>query len=162
MRNMIFLVILLSAGLLLASQDKASPQELVDKCNEACKLIEAKGEEAFKTINDKNGRFVWKDTYVFVINSEKLSISAHPINADLIGKELSGLKDSSGRYWFAEMVMVGTKDGEGWVQYEWPKVGAQEVSNKVTYVKKVPGTVYIVAAGVYDYTKEEVEKLLKK
>ncbi len=159
---MIILVILLSVGLLAASTEKATPQELIKKCEEASKLIEEKGDAALTEINNKNGQFVWKDSYVFVINTKTLRIAAHPMNSTLVGLDVKTTKDRNGNYWAIEMVKVGIGEGAGWVQYEWPKAGENEVSDKVSYVKKVPGTDYIVAAGIYDYTKEDVEKILKK
>ena len=49
--------------------DSATPDEVVSKCQEAAKFIRDNGiDAAIKNIGDKNGPFVWKDTYVFLMN----------------------------------------------------------------------------------------------
>ncbi len=106
MRKIFFLVVLFSVAFLAASVEKVTPQEIVEKCAEASKYIEEKGDAAFVELNDKNGRFVWKDSYVFVIDTEKLRIVAHPLNSTLIGLDIKNTKDRNGHYWAIEMVKV--------------------------------------------------------
>ncbi len=40
----------------------------------------------------------------------------------------------------------------GWFEYPFPKPGEKGPSRKVTYMLAVPGTPYVVGAGVYDET----------
>jgi cytochrome c len=51
------------------------------------KLIQEKGVEmASKTIGDKEGPFVWKDTYVFLMDLDGKMI-AHPIKPELTERD---------------------------------------------------------------------------
>ncbi|MFZ1984243.1 MAG: cache domain-containing protein, partial [Desulfatitalea sp.] len=84
------------------------------------------------------------------------------IKAELIGKVLIGLKDDTGKRFFAdftEKTQAGqaTKNGityfngAGWVDYRWPKPGEQAFSPKSSYVKGClmgQENVY-VGAGIY-------------
>ena len=130
--------------------DFATREECVAKCQQAVKLMVTKGESAaFKEINDKGGDFVWKNSYVFCLDLEKQSNAAHPINSNLIGRNLMMAKDINGKMFFAEFISVGLNSGEGWVEYQWPKPGEQTPSPKKTYVLKVPNTSYAMCAGYY-------------
>jgi signal transduction histidine kinase len=42
--------------------------------------------------------------------------------------------------------------GGGWFEYPFPKPGEERPSRKVTYMLAVPGTSYVVGAGVYGET----------
>jgi signal transduction histidine kinase len=37
----------------------------------------------------------------------------------------------------------------GWLEYPFPKPGEEQPSRKITYMLAVPGTPYVVGAGVY-------------
>jgi len=71
------IVICILAGVILFSivsicwseSNQATKQECVAKTKEAAQVIQREGiEAALKQINDRQGPFVWKDTYVFISN----------------------------------------------------------------------------------------------
>mgnify|MGYP001212054224 CR=1 FL=1 len=138
----------------------ATPQECIQKCQEAAKFLSeeaAKGPEAEKAAlaymnQQQNNRFVWKDTYVWVLccDCEPKTNAAHPINQKIVGPDLSGMKDKEGNLFFLQFCEVSKNQKGGWVEYWWPKVGEQKASRKITYVVKVHGTKYQVGAGAYD------------
>ncbi|SHK11363.1 Cache domain-containing protein [Desulfatibacillum alkenivorans DSM 16219] len=131
--------------------DKATKEECMAKCEAAALSMETKGvAEAFKAINDKEGDFVWKDSYVFCLDLEKQCNAAHPISPALIGRNLMMAKDVNGKMFFAEFISVALNQGDGWVSYMWPKPGDQGPSPKITYVKKVPNQPYAMCAGIYE------------
>lgn len=138
--------------------EQATPKEVVQKVQEAAKLVAEKGEAAFQIINDKNGPYMWKDTYCFVFDMGG-TIVAHPEKPGLIGKNLMNTKDVKGKIFAAEFVSIAkSPEGKGWSDYYWPKPGEKEPSLKVSYIMKVPGKDYFVGAGIYDLTKEQAEK----
>ncbi|MFH1137706.1 MAG: cache domain-containing protein [Pseudomonadota bacterium] len=153
-RNVCVLLSLAAVFLLVnlaAAQEKATKEECVAKSKEAAQMVLDKGvEEAFKAINDKSGPFVWKDSYVFCIDMEKKANVAHPINPNLIGKNMMAAKDKNGKMFFAEFINVATAQGEGWVSYMWPKPDEKTPSPKITYVYRVPGHNLLMAAGIYE------------
>ena len=145
----------------VAHAEKATPQEVVQKVTEAANLIAEKGEEAFEVINDKNGPFVWKDTYCFVFDLNG-AVVAHPIKPKLVGKNLMAMKDVKGKMFAAEFVSIAkSPEGKGWCEYWWPKPGEKKPSQKVSYIMKVPGKDYLVGAGIYDMSKAEAEAAAK-
>lgn len=146
----VMLMILAVAGIAWA-EEKATKEECVAKVKEAAQMMKDAGVEAtLAKINDPKGPFVWKDTYVFCINGENKLVTAHPVQPNLIGKNLPALKDVDGKMFFAEFINVGMGKGEGWVSYKWPKPNEKEPSPKITYVLRVPGQPFIICAGIYE------------
>jgi cytochrome c len=155
MKRIFALLFVFSVGIFLSglavAGDKATKEECVAKCKEAAAMVKEKGLEAtLQTINDKNGPFVWKDTYVFCLDLNKTCNIAHPIKPKLIGKNLTAAKDAGGKLFFAEFINVAKDKGEGWVSYMWPKPGEKNPSPKITYVYKVPGEDVAMLAGIYE------------
>ncbi|MBI5420181.1 MAG: cache domain-containing protein [Deltaproteobacteria bacterium] len=135
-----------------ALADSATKEECVAKSKEAAQMILDKGtDEAIKEINNKTGKFVWKDTYVFLMDLEGTMV-AHPMSPGLIGKNLLDMKDkgTEGKLLFKEFVEVAKTKGEGWVDYMWPKPGEQTPSKKISYIYRVPGKDLLVGAGIYE------------
>ncbi|MBN2810069.1 MAG: cache domain-containing protein [Deltaproteobacteria bacterium] len=134
------------------ASDKATKDECVAMCKKAAAMVTEKGAEAtYKALNDKNGPFVWKDSYVFALDSENGKILAHPMKPGLIGKDLMALKDVNGTMIFVELLKAAqSAKGEGWVNYMWPKPGEKAPSKKASYVYKVPGQNIALGAGVYE------------
>lgn len=130
--------------------ESATPDEVITKCHEAAKFIRDNGiEAAMKSIGDKNGPFVWKDTYVFLMNMDGKML-AHPMKPALTKKEtLVEVKDTAGKPLFLEFIEVANNKGRGWVDYMWPKPGQDDPAHKTSFIYRVPGTQYIVGAGIY-------------
>lgn len=153
----IIVSLLLMAGLAMA-EGKATPQEVKAKVEEAAKLLQEKGEEGLKIINQKDGPFVWKDTYVFSYSMDG-KINGHPVAPHLIGKDMMAIKDVDGKIFTAEFLEIAkSPKGHGWSDYKWPKPGSKSPSLKVSYIMKVPGKDWFVGAGIYDVTKAEAIK----
>jgi methyl-accepting chemotaxis protein len=88
------------------------------------------------------GEYLW-------INDNQGLMVMHPIKPALNGKNTSGLKDPTGKLFFQAMLDVVAKDGEGFVDYMWPKPGHEEPVPKISYVKGYPAWKWIVGSGVY-------------
>jgi len=128
----------------------ATKEEVIAKTEAAGKLVQEKGVEmASQTIGDKEGPFVWKDTYVFLMDLDGKMI-AHPIKPELTERDtLLEVKDNDGKPLFVEFVEVAGNKGSGWVDYVWPKPGKEKPEAKSTYIYRVPDTQYFVGAGIY-------------
>ncbi len=132
----------------LSATAESARDEAVSKCKEAADMIKKIGlEAATAEINKKDGKFVTPNTYVFLMDTKGVMIG-HPIKPSLIGKNLSDLKDSSGKEFFKEFIKVATSSGDGWVDYMWPKPGEETPSEKVSYILKT-GDETFVGAGYY-------------
>ena len=146
-----FAVILCLAGIAMAAGG-GTKDECVAKTKEAGKMVTEKGvEAAIAEVNKKDGKFVWKDTYVFLMDLDGKMI-AHPMSPALVGKNVLDMKDKGdpGKLLFVEFVKVAKEKGEGWVDYMWLNPGDPKPRKKVTYIYRVPGKNVLAGAGVYE------------
>jgi len=157
-------VALLTATLcaVAVAQDQATAQEVVKKVREAASTLSKTSDVA--PFNDKQGPWVWKDTYVFIQDCDKKVIAAHPIKPEQIGTDLASVKDAkSGKSIFPEgwCKRVENAPSGVWTEYTWPKPGATEGSRKLTYCLHAKGSPYLACSGVYDdkATIAEVSKM---
>ena len=156
MRKIVLAILGIAVGLCLAGSamaaEGATKDECVAKTKEAAKMVADKGvEAAIVEVNKKDGKFVWKDTYVFLMDLDGKMI-AHPMSPALVGQNVLDKKDKGdpGKLLFVEMVKVGKEKGEGWVDYMWTNPGDPKPRKKVTYIYRVPGKNVLAGAGVYE------------
>jgi signal transduction histidine kinase len=145
------------------AQDHATAQEVVAKVREAASTLSKTGDLA--QFNQKQGPWVWKDTYIFIDDCSKMVVAAHPLRPEQLGHDFMSLKDTKGNNVFPTGWCDAAKKPSGvWVEYWWPKPGEKEGSRKLTYAVGAEGTSYVVAAGVYDdkATIAELSKLSSK
>jgi cytochrome c len=151
---------------LAVGQDKATPQEIFNKVQDAAstlaKAASAKsGEASLTQFSQKENPWVWKDSYVFVLDCSGNTMAAHPIKPELVGKDITSMKDTKGNSFFGQLCEATRRPSGVWVEYWWPKPGEKEGSRKISYALKAANTPYVVAAGTYDdkITIAELEKL---
>jgi cytochrome c len=142
---------------------KPTPQMIVGKVDEACKLIEKDGKKAFSKFKGKGSCFIFAGTYIW-INDMDGRMLMHPIKPGMENQNLIGLKDSNGKRFFMDIVEIANDKGDGWIENLWPKSGLNDRSQKVSYVKKsvCDGVPVIVGCSVYDMSLEEVNHAIKK
>src|SRR6266567_6274224 len=63
-------------------QDHATPQEVVAKVKEAASTLSKTGDVT--QFDQKQGPWVWKDTYIFIYDCDKKVMAAHPIKSEMI------------------------------------------------------------------------------
>jgi cytochrome c len=155
MRRITLAVLGIAVSLFLAGSafaDGATKDECMAKSKESAAMLNEKGlDAAVAEINKKDGMFVWKDTYVFLMDLDGKML-AHPMSPALIGKNLLEMKDKGepGKLLFKEFVEVAKGTGEGWVDYTWANPGDPKTRKKVTYIYRVPGKDMFVGAGIYE------------
>jgi signal transduction histidine kinase len=114
-----------------------TPQEVVDLVKSAAKFYQEKGQEAtIAAVNDKAGPFVKGELYVFMGKMDKAELLAHPLSPQLIGKDMSMIKDVKGKLFQLEFLNIAKDKGAGWTEYYWPKPGQKEAEPKATYILK--------------------------
>lgn len=129
---------------------KATKEECVAKCEEATQLIQKTGlDAALKQMNDPNGPFIWKDSYVFCFRVEDFKILAHRVPR-IIGWNVKDYQSADGKLIFQEMAKVANASGSGWITYDYLRSGEQKPRPKTAYFLKVPGKNVIVGAGYYE------------
>ena len=155
MRRIITIALIVLLALCLeatAFADNATKEEVIAKVKEAVTMITNKGQDAaFKEINNKEGKFIWKNTYVFVLDFEG-TLLARPVRQSAIGRNWMNWQDKSNppKQPNKEMVDLAKDKGEGWVEYMFPKPGENTPSKKISYIYRVPGQNLLVGAGIYE------------
>lgn len=161
----------LSAGLMTttasAGEEGATPDEAVTKVWGAAKFLQTKGVSGITSLNNPDGPWVWKDSYVFAFDCRLNRMVAHPMRPDLVGRPIMQITDNNGRFVFKELCQAATGKHGGWVEYVWTKPGAGKVTRKVTYTATADlafSTGIQIAAGVYDdeLSVAELDKLVAK
>ena len=133
-----------------AAEERATREECLAKTKQAAKLIKDVGlEKALEKMNDPNGPFMWKDSYVFCCEDETGKILAHKAQ-NIIGFEAKDLRDVNGKPYFREFFHVANTKGEGFVTYMYPRIPGGAPEPKITYILKVPDTNIIVGAGFFE------------
>ncbi len=89
-----------------------------------------------------NSNYVW-------VNDFEPRMIMHPFKPQLNGKSLAASKDPDGTPLFVNMVKVVKAQQAGFVPYKWPKPGADEPVDKISYVTSVPYWGWILGSGMY-------------
>ena len=153
---------------LAADPNAASAEEVVIKVHEAVQYLNDKGLAGFSDFNNnKDARWVWKDSYVFVYSCRDNVMIAHPLRPDLVGKPILHMKDDKDHPLFQDMCKAGAGKDGGWVEYWWPKPGEGKASRKISYVHSAEVSFkpdIQVAAGIYDdkLTPAELSKIAEQ
>jgi len=137
----------------VASSMIASIQEEVK--NGKLNVEEAK-KQALEAIHDLR----YHGNEYFWVNDLEPKVLMHGVNADLIGKNVSDIKDPNGKQIFVEMVKVAKEKEAGIVDYQWAKPGASKPVDKISYVKLNKEWGWVVGSGIYvDDVKAQVAKM---
>jgi methyl-accepting chemotaxis protein len=109
--------------------------------------LEEKQEKAMDLI--KALRYGPENKDYFWINDMHPAMVMHPYKPELDGKDLSGNQDPNGKKLFVEMVKVCRDKGKGFVDYHWPKYGADKPQPKLSFVKLFKPWNWVIGSGVY-------------
>ncbi len=156
MRKISMLLLVLLIGLVLGNsafaEESATRDEIVAKCAEATQALLEDRAAGIAEIADPKGRFVWKNTYVFLMDMQG-NMLAHPIIPQLTEKgpllDLIDKNPKEPKKIMIEFIDVAKKNGAGWVWYKWTKPLEKGVFDKFTYIQRVGYSDLIVGAGIY-------------
>lgn len=142
-----------------AQQDHATPQEVIQRVQQAVQDLAKSGEAGLATYSSKNATSVWKDSYTFVLNCEggTAVTAAHPIRPENKGRPTTQaltFGPKPGEQIAADLCTAAGQAHGGWVEYNFPKPEETQAVRKVSYLLAVPGTPYVVGAGLYDETAQ--------
>lgn len=135
-----------------------TPEIIMAKVDQAARLLKKEGSAAFPKFMGKGSDYLFAGTYIWINDLDGV-ILMHPIKDKLVGRNLTAIKDKTGKRFIAMGVQVAEEQGAGWIGYLWPKPGEKQVSHKVSYVKKVhtPDGDMVLGCGVYDM-RQALEK----
>lgn len=104
-------------------------------------------ERLLKEINNPQGEFCKGDLYAFAYDSG-MTMQAHPVKPELVGKNQLDMKDwTGGKYFRKEIKEVALTKGAGWVDYEYENPANKQRDPKTTYVERIDDL--IICAGAY-------------
>lgn len=85
----------------------------------------------------------------FWINDMHPRVVMHPTKPELDGKDVGDVKDPNGLRLFSAFVDVVRKEGKGLVAYQWPRPGADEPVDKISYIIGFEPWGWVVGSGIY-------------
>ncbi|WP_246109362.1 methyl-accepting chemotaxis protein [Reinekea thalattae] len=85
----------------------------------------------------------------FWVNDYNAVMVMHAVKPALEGQDLSTLEDPDGKRLFSVFVEVVKAQGEGFVDYLWPKPDRDEPVEKISYVKGFEPWQWIIGSGIY-------------
>ncbi len=137
---------ILLAGVAVAAE-KGTTKEAQAMVKKAVAFWKENGKDkAFAEFNNSKGKFVNKDLYVYVLNSKGIAV-AHGMNRSLIGKEMSGIKDTDGKVFVKAIVDHAFSKGSGWEDYKWTNPISKKIEGKTAYFEKYDN--HVVVCGAY-------------
>ncbi len=163
MRKAAVVALVLMASVVFAASVMAESgvkKECVTMCKDAATFMNEKGfyPTVFE-INRKGGKFLSKNTYVFLVDLEG-HLLAHPFNQQYIGMDMKGQKDMNGTLYVQDYIKVAkSSKGEGWTEYMYPTpeelkkptpFKEKMKSKKISFVYRVPGKDLMVIAGYFE------------
>jgi cytochrome c len=162
MRKVAVIALAVMASIVLVASalaESATKEECIAKCKEAAQLITEKGmDAAFQELQKKDGKFVWKDSYVYVMDFTGTHLT-HPLRPDSVGKNVLESKLPDGRFLVKELIEIAKTKGEGWIEYMYPKpeelakptpFKEKIFSKKLAYVYRISGKEIFVSAGLFE------------
>jgi hypothetical protein len=154
------------------ADDGVTPEEIIAEVREAAAFLGKEGKAGLSAFEGEGSPFIWKDTYVFVLDCAADVIPAHAVPASR-GVKISALKDADGKFYGADICAAAKVPGGSWAEYVWPKpvegdggavVYSEEAYRKVSYMLGVDGQPYQVGAGIYNdpLSLDELDALVPK
>ena len=148
----LMLLVLMGFTTIVSAEEAVTRDEIMEMCEAAAELVLKDKDAAIAEIGDKDGRFVWKDTYVFLMDMEG-NMLAHPMIPQLTEKgsllDVTDKNKDNPKKIFVEFVKIAEKNGDGWLWYKWPRPNSREPADKFTYIHRVGFTDMFVGAGMY-------------
>ena len=88
-----------------------------------------------------------EDGYFWIADHSKLVML--PPRPDLNGRDLGAIKDPHGKEILVEANKVASRDGQGYIDYEWPRPGQSRPVPKITYVVAFEPWGWAIGSGAY-------------
>jgi cytochrome c len=127
-----------------ADDKRGTREEAKAMAEKAAALVKENPQKAFAKFQEKDGGFIDRDLYVFVLDGKGF-FTAHGVKPALVGKDGINMKDANGFEFMKAFIAV--KD-TGWVDYRWPDPTEEnKVKDKSSYIVKVGD--YAIGVGYY-------------
>ncbi|NMG75947.1 cache domain-containing protein [Aromatoleum diolicum] len=135
--------------------DSAAARALLDR---AAARYRTDGEAALAAFS-RAGEFVTGDLYVYVLGSDGVMKASGGPSINLVGRNISDLKDPEGKPFVREILDGAKANGSGTVKYRWLNRQHGKAEQKVVYYQSVGDS--IIAVGYYvPYASAEQAKAM--
>ena len=124
-------------------------KEMVKFVEEAAAYVRQAGKEAaLNEFSNPKGKFVRAggELYIYAYDFNCVCL-AHGYTPELVGKDLTGKKDSAGML-VIQKLRDAAKDGKGFVEFGWNDPATGKEGHKLGYVLKVDETTWL-GSGIY-------------
>ena len=126
-----------------------TPEEAKNMVKKAMAYAKENTRETFlQEISNPKGKFVDRDLYISVYDSNGI-VLAHGVNAKLIGKDVSNLNDTDGKFFMKDILAQAKASGKGITDYKWPHPETKQYQAKSAYYEAYDGM--IISCGYYKY-----------
>ena len=146
---------------LTSAAEHSTPREARAMFDQAVKYLQINGpEKSWAAFNNRQGAFVKKDLYVYVIDRKGTYIANGAAPDSLIGLNVLDSVDAAGNPLFRQMIAVTEKQDEARIRYVWLNRKHNHVEPKVAYLHREGD--YILGVGYYAprSTSDDARKLL--
>jgi len=154
-------LLMLAVSTLASAAEHATPREARALFEQAVKYLQANGPaKAWTAFNDRQGPFVKKDLYVYVIDRQGTYVANGAAPDSLIGLKVLDSVDAAGKPLFREMIAVTEKQQEARIGYVWLNRKSNRVEPKHAWLHRQGD--YILGVGYYAVrsSAEDARKLL--
>jgi methyl-accepting chemotaxis protein len=153
---LLFSVLLINSKSQMLGDREDKVRNLVEVAHATVGLYEKEAREGKISVDDAKKAAIntvramrYDKIEYFWINDLKDEMVMHPIKPELDGKKLDQLKDKNGKFLFVAFNDMVKKQGAGFVDYLWPKPGAEEGVPKISYVKGFEPWGWVIGSGIY-------------
>lgn len=141
------LVMVFGVIVVALASETGTASEAEGMVKKAVAFLKANGKEkGFAEISNPKGKFVDRDLYVFVYDTNGKCV-AHGFNQKMVGKDLLEQKDADGKYYVKERVEIAKTKGKGWQDYKFTNPLTKKLESKSAYLEKYED--YVVGCGIY-------------
>ncbi len=121
--------------------------EIVSYVNKATLLVQKKGNSSFNEFYKTE--WYSGDKYIFIWQMDGIRV-VYPPDPNAINQNMTNLTDFDGKP-IGKLFIETAQNGQGWVEYRWPKPNSKSPSIKLTYIKRAQylDKEYLVGSGVY-------------
>ena len=138
-----------------AAASEPTEKDAIAMAEKGAAVIKSKGkEEMMKRISAKDPEFLQGSLYVDMRDLKSGIVLAHPVNASIVGKDLTDVPDASGKKYRREIIELAAAKGKGWVDYQYKNPTTGKIEPKTTYILRVDDIV--LEAGIYKSVPPEL------
>ncbi len=101
----------------------------------------------------KQAQAIWQQlrygkTGYFFLYDERGVMLMHPINASLVGRDMTGVQDKKGN-WIVKELLASARSGDGYTTFWWNRPDNQQIAEKMGYARYIPEWNVTLGTGFY-------------